>query len=363
MKSEEISNYLKSVRDTNKLPDDELLPVLYGLFGEVGSLMTAVKKNKREPGSYTNFRNVLAEEFGDVFWYLCCLASRLDIDIESIILKAQKDNTQVPVVSELERDKKFDNILIKLGQLTSKYLDVNHIQKNFLCEVPSFLKAYYTALSVLNINFDDVIRCNRNKTSSRFLKLDNSELPTFDKEFPKFERLPESFEIEFLQRTKTQHAMRWNGVFIGDPLTDSIGIDDQYRFHDVFHFAFASILHWSPTFRSLIKHKRKNNPKIDSAQDGGRAIVVEEGLSAWIFSIAKEDNFFADRDQLTFDILKNVERFVKGFEVESCPLSLWEKAILEGYKVFRQVRKNKGGVVVGNRENRTLIYREGLIDG
>ena len=30
---------------------------------------------------------------------------------------------------------------------------------------------------------------------------------------------------------------------------------------------------------------------MDEAQDGGRAIVVEEGLTAWIFSRAKELNF------------------------------------------------------------------------
>jgi hypothetical protein len=65
-----------------------------------------------------------------------------------------------------------------------------------------------------------------------------------------------------------------NGVFIGDPLTDNILDRDGYRFHDVFHFAHASILHWSPTFRALIKHKRKSDPVVDEAQDSGRAIVV-----------------------------------------------------------------------------------------
>ena len=39
---------------------------------------------------------------------------------------------------------------------------------------------------------------------------------------------------------------------------------------------------WSPTFRALIKQKRKSDPKVDDAQDGGRAIVVEEGLTAWV---------------------------------------------------------------------------------
>ena len=38
----------------------------------------------------------------------------------------------------------------------------------------------------------------------------------------------------------------------------------------------AAVLHWSPTFRALIKHKRKSDPTVDEAQDSGRAIVIEE---------------------------------------------------------------------------------------
>jgi hypothetical protein len=50
-----------------------------------------------------------------------------------------------------------------------------------------------------------------------------------------------------------------NGV-VGDPLTDNIADRDGYRFHDVFHFAHPAVLHWSPTFRALVKRKRKSDP-------------------------------------------------------------------------------------------------------
>ena len=56
-----------------------------------------------------------------------------------------------------------------------------------------------------------------------------------------------------------------------------------------------------------------------------------------------------------------VKQFVLGYEVENCPLRLWEQTILEGYKVFRQVRKNNGGIVIGDRNARTIEYRP--IDG
>ena len=43
--------------------------------------------------------------------------------------------------------------------------------------------------------------------------------------------------------------------------------------------------------------------------------------------------------------------------MEACPLKLWERAILKGYEVFRLVRDNKGGIVVGDRGNRTIKYK------
>lgn len=365
-----IADYLKFVRDTDRLPSDELGPVLHGLFGEVGGLMTAVKKLKREPNSFTGFDSIVIEELGDAFWYLCCVATRLNIDIEKIFLNLAKESQNKPniylasgdaplaIIYKPDVNDDFDSVLVKLGQLTGNFLSADFVRENPSEKVYSFLKAYFSTISILKISFSKVIEENIAKISSRFIRPDNSDLPTFDDGFPEFERLPAEFEIEFVQRTEHHQAMRWNGVFVGDPLTDSIKDPDGYRFHDVFHFSYAAILHWSPTFRALIKHKRKSDPEVDRVQDGGRAIVVEEGLSAWIFNVAKENKYFDGRKSLTFDMLKNVAQTVKGFEVEACPLILWEEAILKGYEVFREVVKNNGGIVIGNRKKRTLTYRE-----
>ena len=93
-----------------------------------------------------------------------------------------------------------------------------------------------------------------------------------------------------------------------------------------------------------------------SSLDSGRAIVVEEGLTAWIFSRAKELNYFENQEKVSLGILKTIEEFVSGYEVEKCPLKLWEKAIMDGYSVFRQIKKNQGGWIIGNRKERTLQY-------
>ena len=36
---------------------------------------------------------------------------------------------------------------------------------------------------------------------------------------------------------------------------------------------------------------------------------------------------------------------------------LWEDAILQGYDVFRRVRKEEGGIVCGDRARRRLEFR------
>jgi hypothetical protein len=213
------------------------------------------------------------------------------------------------------------------------------------------------ALQSSGVSFAEVITRNLTKTHGRFIAPVVTSLPTFDLGFPKDEQLPNDFEIVIKERKSGQSCLQWNGVFIGDPLTDNILDPDGYRFHDVFHFAHAAILHWSPTFRALIKHKRKSDPIVDEAQDSGRAIVVEEGLSAYIFSRAKQLNFFEGQSGVSFDLLKTISEFVSGYEVEACPLNLWENAILHGYEVFRLIRANNGGVVVGSRVDRRIAYK------
>jgi MazG C-terminal domain len=222
--------------------------------------------------------------------------------------------------------------------------------------ISAFASSYLHAIKATRVTFAEVVGKNIAKTRGRFLEPDYSSLPTFDDGYQEEERLPARFEITIEERKSGRSYMRWNGVLIGDPLTDNIRDLDGYRFHDVFHFAHAAILHWSPTFRSLIKQKRKSDPKVDEAEDGGRARVVEEGLTAWIFERAKELNFFEKQESVSFDLLKTVQQFVRGYEVEACPLKLWEITILKGYEVFRQLRANRGGMIIGNREKRTIEF-------
>lgn len=364
-----LSDYISKAK-TDELPEEEGLDfVLMGLFGEVGSVMATSKKLCREKDAYIGYKDALDEELGDTLWYFTILCNRLGYGIDQIFLNivsgesyeeilSASDLTDGPIsrISTPRNHLSLEKHLLALGQAAAELLTVKKPNEKTLHLLRKFADRYLKTVRSTEIAFAKIVDTNIKKVRGRFLRPVYKKLDTFDSKFPEEERLPQSFRIKIKLREKGRSYMEWKGVFIGDPLTDNILNEDGYRFHDVFHLSYAAILHWSPIFRSLIKRKRKSDKKIDEAEDGGRAIVVEEGLSAWIFSYAKDLNFFEDQKKLSFDLLKTVQKFVKGYEVERCPLYMWERAILDGYAVFREVLKNNGGIVVGNRNKRTITY-------
>lgn len=366
-----LTEYEKAVAPTDRFLDSDVTPILLGLFGEVGSVMSTSKKLHREKGAFAaGYMRDVEEELGDTLWYVTALCRRLKLSLTDLFSEvldngnyavqiAANSDPDIPVAQMVSVNDlaPLDSVLLKLGERSARLLHTEIDKRKAKPLLLDFLRVYVEALQASGVSFSAVLRGNIAKVRGRFLKPIPDELPDFDAAFPEEEQLPRTFQIEINQRPNGRSYLRWNGVFIGDPLLDNIADPDGYRFHDVFHFANAAILHWSPTFRALIKHKRKSNPKADETQDSGRAIVVEEGLSAYIFSHAKTLNFFEGQTSVSFDLLKDVRNFVRGYEVEQCPLNLWEDAIMQGYDVFRQVRQYNGGIVFGNRDERKLRYK------
>ncbi|NWL48713.1 pyrophosphatase [Pseudomonas hunanensis] len=363
-----LSDYAAEVAATDVLEMQDFNPVLLGLYGEVGGIMATAKKAIRESTAYPGFKKAAEEEFGDTLWYLAAICRRLQIPLEDVFSEAAKhgDFISVGAASDVAQgalayiavpvntSTPLDTTLLRLGQSAAALL----VSKPARSDLISFARAYLDAMHAAKLAFSEVARGNLRKARGAFLEPVHADLVglDFDGVFGVEEQLPREFKIRVNQRGNSKSYLQWKGVFIGDPLTDNSADRDGYRFHDVFHFAYAAILHWSPVVRALIKHKRKSDPRYDEEQDSGRAIVVEEGVSAWIFSRAKELNFFESQEKVSLGLLKTIGEFVAGYEVEKCPLKLWERAILEGYAVFRQLNANQGGWIIGNRDQRTIKY-------
>src|SRR5690606_32289892 len=79
-----LSNYQLLARRTDQHSRSGLeglaFPLL-GLFGEVGTLLSALKKKQRDRDSFIGYKEAVIEEFGDVLWYFSNIASRASLKL------------------------------------------------------------------------------------------------------------------------------------------------------------------------------------------------------------------------------------------------------------------------------------------
>jgi NTP pyrophosphatase (non-canonical NTP hydrolase) len=217
---------------------------------------------------------------------------------------------------------------------------------------------YLSALATkLDLTLEDIARSNLEKTRNRWLLTDGDQL---DAAYPDHEQLPRRGTYEFTAMTNADGRaavqVYLDGAKVGNVLTDSAFVDDGYRFHDVFHLAYATVLGWSPVTRALLGRKRRSNPAIDENEDGGRAIVVEEGVAAIAFAYAAIHHNLEGVERLDHDLLEEIRRVVALTEVGVRSAADWEMAILCGFAVFRQLVANNGGSVTFDAASRSLTY-------
>lgn len=177
----------------------------------------------------------------------------------------------------------------------------------------------------------------------------------FDSAFPEKERFPQVLPIRFAETEKGVRAT-FDGKQMGQRLTDNAYEDDRYRFHDVFHLACVAGLGWSPVTRRNLELKRRSDRKVDEVEDGGRAIVIEEGITALVFSYAVQHNWLRDVDRVDHDLLKYVKEMTAHLEVSACSIAEWERTILMAFPVWAEVATSRGGTVEANLEERVLRF-------
>ena len=205
------------------------------------------------------------------------------------------------------------------------------------------------------LTLEEVAECNLNKTGRRWQPIGAGTGPTklFDEDLPLSERLPRQMDIHIEEESGIA-ITTIDGAKYGDPLTDNRYEDDGYRFHDICHLSYASILGWSPTLRALLRRKRKSDPKVDEVEDGGRAIVIEEGISAMVFSYAERRNFLDGAEGVNYDLLRTIKDMTSHLEVSSRTEGDWERAIMTGFDIWRQVKSKGKGRIHADLEQGTI---------
>jgi MazG C-terminal domain/MazG nucleotide pyrophosphohydrolase domain len=299
-----LEDYQRRAEQTDQRPsdgdgshrcDDAFVIPLLGIGGELGTLQAEYKKFLRDGDAYAPFREHIKEELGDIFWYVANLATKFGLPLDDIAAS-------------------------NLAKVEDRW-------------GPSPWPARRP---------DDL----------------------FDGAAVAREQLPRHFEVEFRKSESSDRPEPivqafWNGRTFGDPLGDNAYDDDGYRYHDAFHLAHAAVLGWSPVCRreKQFDCKRRSDSRVDAVEDGGRAIVTEEAIVAYVYGHARDHGWFEEVDAVDFAILKTIRGLTADLEVSTRPARDWERAILDGYRVWRQLWRNDGGVLVGDLVAATIDYR------
>jgi hypothetical protein len=116
------------------------------------------------------------------------------------------------------------------------------------------------------------------------------------------------------------------------------------------------MLGWSPIVRRLLGVKRRSVSRYDEVEDGGRAAVAEEAISALIFAHARDHSFFDGVTSVDYELLRAIKLITNPFEVRDRTYGDWEEAILKTYSVWRPMVENNGGIFIGDAENRSVRF-------
>lgn len=288
----ELNDFQSEANRTDQRPGDDegalLFPVI-GLSSEVGSLVRHVKKRLRDHDAYELFSNEMADELGDVLWYVANLAEKLGVTLDEIAASnLRKIRGRWPVAGE------------------------------------------------------------------------QSPVSLLDDDFPEHERLPRrasvTFREEMVDGRMKVRLYGLDGAPLGDPLTDNAYDDDGYRFHDVFHLAYAALLGWSPITRFFFGVKRDSDQRVREVEDGGRATVIEEAISAFVFDYACNERLLVGIQHVDFSLLTTIQRLVSRLEVAGRSAYEWEHTILRSFEVWRPLHHHRGGTVHLDLIARTIDF-------
>jgi hypothetical protein len=341
---------------------------LLGVVGELGSVASEMKKGIRDGKAYTDARAHLAEEFGDLLWYIAAVATRHQLSLGTLSRQGSTPAESAGIYAHLYALVRAVADLVVAVQMHDSGPSLARKRKVEAC-LAGALTALLLAIRREKLKLNDVLSENLQKGESKFgPSPKEAPAPCFDRNFPTYERLPRELRIQVLERDRgggrVEVILRSGDMNVGDRLTDNAAEDDGYRYHDVFHFAYAAVLGWSPVIRDLLRCKRKSNPKIDEVQDGARAAIVEEAIANTVFQYAQGHSLLRNLQHVDHAILQLICRMVRGLEVQGLAMHEWERAILVGFEAFRRLNEHRGGWLMLNAESRSLTYsRDGPVVG
>ena len=298
-----LGEYQERARETDQNPrlnDDasgdpdrrEVIPLL-GLVGEVGSLLSEYKKLQRDGEIHRNFREEVAEELGDILWYVANVADKFGLDLEEVAAanlakvrdrwlpppdgrrlydESQEPNQQLPRPFEFRFEQKWE---------------------------------------------DGVVRVRM---------------------------------VEVAEGTPTGDALRDNAYE-----DDGYRFHDVIHLAFAAYLGWSPVLR--KFLRNGGRMVHRTPEEVDNAEDGGRGQVVEEAIVAAAYIYAEDHAFLEGARAIDRELLRHIMRITRNLEVSDRSAWEWNQALLGGFEVWRQLRACAGGRVVGDLERRSLEFK------
>lgn len=270
---------------------DEIIPLL-GLVGEVGGLLSEYKKMLRDGAVHEQFNEMLAEELGDILWYVSTVATKFGIDLETVA----KDNLT-----------KIDDRWHSAGGKRKLYdSDLKPSQ-----QLPRKFSFTFTHTVVGEVEKLVLIDNNNNGAQVGDPLTDNS------------------YE------------------------DDGYRYHDVMHLAFMTHLGWSPVIR---KLLRTCKYIEKRPPEIDESQDSGRPQVIDEGLVAAIYVYADNHQFLKGLNSVDWQLLRHIKQMTSKLEVKNCTTGEWNAAIISGVKIWKKLIDNKGGIVSGNLETGELTF-------
>lgn len=269
----------------------EVIPIL-GLVGEVGALVGEYKKLLRDGATHRNFRDEVAEELGDILWYVANLASKFELDLNEVAsenLKKVRDrwgtSTHFGLVDEASPPSQ---------------------------QLPRAFAYRFEQRSTAN-------------GGVQLLLIDantGSQLgdPLTDNAYD-----DDGYRFHDVMHLAFAACLGWSPVL-------------------------RKLLRKS----KIIQNRQPSS--VADVEDGGRAQVIEEAVVAAAYAYASKHEFLDGVDAVDWTLLRHIRDLTSDLEIKDCTAGKWNSAILTGFSVWRAVRSNQGGLVRGDLTTRSIEF-------
>jgi hypothetical protein len=77
-----------------------------------------------------------------------------------------------------------------------------------------------------------------------------------------------------------------------------------------------------------------------------------------IFAYARDYNWLEGKSSVSTELLRMIKNMTEHLEVSACTPGEWEHAIVQGFAVWREIKKRKAGTLVVNLDERSITIKE-----